>query len=286
MKRPDLVKDGGDQLTFVERIHIRVARRSFEPGRISQALRWLQEHVGRHWVSSGVGRLHHLHHTERLPNLDESQSFILVANHRSFFDMYIITAELLGLGIKQRMVFPVRSRFIYDNPMGLLVNGLMSFFAMYPPIFRERKRHFINGHSMDELVWLLRRGGHFVGFHPEGTRNPSDNPYELLPARAGVGKLIRQAQVPVIPVFTNGLLRSGALAQLRSNFDGSGVPIHTVFGHPIDFGALLEDAPTHSLHKRIAERTREAIWKLGQEEMRIRADWQGKAETSTASYSS
>ncbi len=269
MERPDLVDSGKEHLNFFEKLQVRLVRRSFEPGPLASGLRWSQEHIGRHWIHVATKNLHQMHHTERLPRLSDQESFILVANHRSFFDMYVVTAELLGLGIRQRMVFPVRSKFFYDNPLGLVVNGAMSFFAMYPPIFRERKRAFLNTVAMDELVWLLRRGGHFCGFHPEGTRNKG-NPYELLPVRPGIGKIIRQAQVPVIPVFTNGLLTENLGKQIKSNFDGSGTKIHTVFGHPIEFDDLLERPPTHSLHKEIANRIRQALTELGQEEREIR----------------
>lgn len=269
MERPDIIRSGKGQLGFFERLQVGLVRRSFEPGALSSGLRWGQEHLGRHWIHLATRNLHTLHHTERIPKFNRTDSFVLVANHRSFFDMYVITAELLGLGVQQRMLFPVRSNFFYDNPMGLFVNGVMSFFAMYPPIFRDRKRAHLNRLAMDELVWLLRQGGHFCGFHPEGTRNKG-NPYELLDVRPGVGKLIHQARVPVLPVFTNGLLSQGLKRQVRSNFDGSGTPIHTVFGSPIEFDGLLERPGTPALYRQIAETIRTQIMQLGREERTLR----------------
>jgi len=65
----------------------------------------------------------------------------------------------------------------------------MSFLAMYPPIFRERSRAALNLVGLDELAWLLRRGGTFLGIHPEGTRGKGDDPYTLLPAQPGVGRI-------------------------------------------------------------------------------------------------
>ena len=76
---------------------------------------------------------------------------------------------------------------------------------MYPPIFRQPSRAAFNLAGLDEIVRLLKGGGVFVGVHPEGTRKKDDDPYSFLPAQPGVGRLIYHAEVPVIPVFINGL---------------------------------------------------------------------------------
>src|SRR5262249_25395554 len=155
------------------------------------------------------------------------------------------------------------------NPVGLFVNGVMSFFAMYPPLFRERKKLILNPTSLDELSWLLRRGGMFCGIHPEGTRKKDDDPYTFLPAQRGVGRIIYGARGPVIPVFINGLIND-LPRQIESNFDGSGRDIIVVFGEPIDFSDLFEEPAGARTEQRIAERTLEAIGRLGQEEKQHR----------------
>ena len=125
----------------------------------------------------------------------------------------------------------------------------MSFFAMYPPIFRERKRAALNLASLDELAGLLDRGGFFVGIHPEGTRKKDDDPYTFLPAQSGVGRVIRKARVPVLPVFVNGLLND-LVTQVKGGVLGNGPPIHVVFGQPIDFGGLLDAPESPATYKR------------------------------------
>src|SRR6185437_7859815 len=143
-------------------------------------------------------------------------------------------------------------------------------FAMYPPIFRERKRAALNLASLDETAALLRQGGFFVGLHPEGTRKQDDDPYTFLPAQSGVGRIIHKARVPVVPVFVNGL-GNDLPKQVRGNFDGRGTPIHMVFGAPIDFTDLLSAPGGPRTYKAIADRCLEAIGKLGQEEKAHRA---------------
>ncbi len=270
LERPDLVALGGPNLSAIEKAQIRAIRRSFEPGGVDRALRWGQRTIGARWIDFCTKNLRQLHGLERLPALDPTKSFICVSNHRSFFDLYVITAMLVRRGMPHRMLFPVRSRFFYDTPAGFFVNGLMSFFAMYPPVFREKSRATLNLAGLDEVVWMARRGGAFIGLHPEGTRNKDSDPYALLPAQSGVGRIIRHAGVAVLPVFINGLTND-LWKQVRSNANGKGEPVIAVFGKPVDFGGLTEATPSPRLYKRVAERALEAIQELSLEEKQIRA---------------
>jgi 1-acyl-sn-glycerol-3-phosphate acyltransferase len=270
-ERPDLAALGESTLKPIEKTQIRLIRRSFEPGKVDKTLRWFQRNIGARWIDFSTKNLRHLYGFDRLPPLDPTRSYICVSNHRSFFDLYVITAMLVRRGMPHRMLFPVRSNFFYDTPAGFLVNGAMSFFAMYPPVFRERSRATLNLAGLDEVVWMARRGGAFIGLHPEGTRNKDGDPYTLLPAQSGVGRIIRHAQVDVIPVFINGLLTHDLWKQVSSNVTKDGQRIVGVFGKPVEFGGLLEENPSPRLYKRIADRTLEVIGELGKEEREIRA---------------
>ncbi len=268
----DLLDFGEDMLTPVERFQIRFVRRTFESAAADRVVRLMQRHIGANWIEQSIKNLRHVHGLDRLPRFDRDASTILVSNHRSFFDLYVVTAYLVKRGMPQRLVFPVRSQFFYDKPLGLAVNGLMSFFAMYPPVFRERKRAALNLASLDEVVRLLKHGGAFVGLHPEGTRNKTDDPYALLPAQGGVGRIIQAARgkATVIPVFVNGL-GNDIVRQVGENFMKKGGPVTVVFGKPIDFGSMLDGAPSPRLHRRISEHSLEAIRALGEEDRAIRA---------------
>jgi 1-acyl-sn-glycerol-3-phosphate acyltransferase len=266
----DLAAAADGQLTPLERAQIRLIRASLRPGMPDRVIRALQRTVGQWWIRAVTARLRHVHGLERLPPWNRAGSVVCVANHRSLFDLYVTTAVLVAHGLPHRILFPVRSTFFYDHPLGPLVNGAMSFFAMYPPIFRDKKRAAINLASLDELASLLRGGGFFVGIHPEGMRKKDDDPYALLPAQSGVGRLIRKARVPVVPVFVNGLGNNFA-TQIVGGVTGRGRPIHVVFGAPIEFGAMLDSPESPRTYKRIAERCVDEIARLGQEEKEIRA---------------
>jgi len=269
--RPDLLTSGQGRLAPLERFQIAFIRRSYEPGLLDGTLRLCQRHIGAAWIHHFTKHLRHVHGFERLPDFSTAQSYVLVCNHRSFFDLYVVTAELVRRGVLQRIVFPVRASFFYDSVLGFFVNGAMSFFAMYPPIFRDKKRATLNVVSLSELVWLLRRGGALAGLHPEGTRKQDDDPYTFLPAQPGIGKVIYEARVPVIPGFVNGLIND-LRRQVASNFDGTGKAINVVFGKPIDFGDLLDRRGSPKLYRAIAERTLEVISELGAEERALRGE--------------
>jgi 1-acyl-sn-glycerol-3-phosphate acyltransferase len=261
---------GRDLLSPIERAQICIVRASLRPGWLDQTVRFLQSNVGQRWIRATTASLRTVHGLDRLPPWDPSKSVLCVCNHRTFFDLYVVTAELVARGLPYRILFPVRSTFFFDNPIGLLINGTVSFFAMYPPIFRDRKRSALNLASLDEMARLLRRGGIFLGIHPEGTRNKDGDPYELLPAQPGVGRLIRRAQATVIPVFVNGL-SNDFLRQVASGVRGTGDRIHVVFGAPIEFGTLAQAPDNPRTHRQIAEHCRAAIGLLAQEERFLRS---------------
>jgi 1-acyl-sn-glycerol-3-phosphate acyltransferase len=272
----DLLDFGPGELTGVERWQIRFVRRTFESASVDRVIRVFQRRISANWIDLCTRNLLHVHGTPRLPIFSRDKSTILVANHRSFFDLFVVSSVIVKRGIEQRLMFPVRSQFFYDTPLGLAVNGAMSFFAMYPPVFRDRDRVALNRASVDEVIRVLRAGGAFVGLHPEGKRNTSDDPYTLLPARAGVGRIIRETRgaTTVIPVFINGL-GNDLVRQVACNFlarDKRGHAVTIVFGEPVAFGDLLERESTPELHQRIAHHALEAVRALEAEERALRAD--------------
>ena len=114
---------------------------------------------------------------ENVQDADVARPVLLVANHRSFFDMYTVSSVIFRRTKRPvKLFFPVRGKFFYDNPVGWFVNFVMGWFSMYPPFFRgdhdAAKRKFDN-YSLRRLIQLCSEGcGHMIGFHPEGGRNP------------------------------------------------------------------------------------------------------------------
>jgi 1-acyl-sn-glycerol-3-phosphate acyltransferase len=257
-------------LSAVARAHIKIVRRSMANGPFDRLLRLGQRTIGSTWIEECTKYIRHVHGTERLPWFDPNKSYVVVCNHRSFFDLYVVTAYLVKRGLRHRLMFPVKSSFFYEQPLGIFVNAVMSFFAMYPPIFRDRTAAHLNVASLDEMMAVLERGGVFLGLHPEGTRNKSDDPYSYLPAQTGVGRIVHATGVDVIPAFINGL-GNDLPRQVLGNFTGDGAPIHVVFGAPVPLGDLLARNGSPRVYKEITERCMDEVKKLGEEERAHRA---------------
>jgi 1-acyl-sn-glycerol-3-phosphate acyltransferase len=232
------------------------------------------QRFGNLWVSACIKNLLHTDGLEAAAALRPPAGVLLCANHRSFFDQYVIMSVLYRAAPwARRVFFPVRSNFFYETWAGLAVNFLAGGGAMYPPIYRQPARSALNKRSLDLVTELLAQPGVVVGMHPEGTRGKGPDPYQLLPAQPGVGQVIMRGRPTVVPVWVNGL-SNDFFGQVVSNFrrdDRRGEPIILVFGAPVDFGDLLRGTPRPAQYKRVADRVREDLIRLGARERELRA---------------
>jgi 1-acyl-sn-glycerol-3-phosphate acyltransferase len=209
---------------------------------------------------------------ERLEAIPDRSSFMLVSNHRSFFDQFIIGWVLFcSERYNRKSTFPVRANFFYENPFGLLISVFLSGGSMFPPFFRRPEAKAFNRYSLSVLVELLQKPGNVIGFHPEGTRNKGDDPYQLLPAQPGAGELALKARPIIVPAFITGLTNH-LLSELWANIRKKR-PIVIVFGNPIDVGDW--PAETRLSHaKKCADLFNEKIASLMDEEKAARAEIQ------------
>ncbi len=263
-------------LSRVERLALRFAQASNEDPRG----KWLQTQFLRGisyvWVRASLANRMFVDGLEDMMALRPPTGVLLVSNHRSFFDQY---AMLLGLYMgpvhwAKRLQFPVRANFFYDQPLGIAVNALVAGGAMYPPIFRQAERRNLNDEALDKMVEILAKQGNVLGMHPEGTRGKGPDPYQLLPAQPGVGKVALLAKPTVVPTFIHGL--GNNLAQdIAWNFTRSAKrekAVITIFGPPVDYSDLTAEKPRPTLYKKAADRFMVEIKKLAEREQAIRAD--------------
>jgi 1-acyl-sn-glycerol-3-phosphate acyltransferase len=262
-------------LSPFERAALALARFANEtPGPKRLQTRFLRT-VTEGWVSRAISRRTLVDNVDWLLDFQPDRGVVIVSNHRSFFDMYIIMLGLYGSGAEwpERLFFPVRSTFFYEHPAGVAVNFGVGGGSMYPPIFRDRAKAEHNKESLARTVRLLEEPGSLVGLHPEGTRNKTDDPYTLLPAQPGVGQIILASRPIVIPVFINGL-SNDVLHDVKLNFHPHGFrhnPVVISYGEPLDYSDLAEKKPRAVLYKRMADRARQAIMELGERERELRA---------------
>ncbi|MGI8555748.1 MAG: lysophospholipid acyltransferase family protein [Pyrinomonadaceae bacterium] len=242
-------------LNTTERIGFKLTRR-MNQGAWKRLWTFCQRHIGSLWIKICTYNLMNVFGLENIAQTASEKPLLLVANHRSFFDMYTVSSVLFRRTTRPiKLYFPVRAKFFYDSPVGWFVNFVMGWFSMYPPFFREdrevKKREF-DKFSLQELIRIASHGdGHIIGFHPEGKRNFSDNPYDFLPAQPGVGKVIYAAQPQVIPVFIAGL-GNDLPKQILGNWTG-GEKVRIWFGEPLDFAEFYKKSDRLRTHKEIAD---------------------------------
>ena len=255
-------------LDYTESVGFRLTRR-MNFGAWKKFWTFCQRHVGSLWIYLATYNLMNVFGVENVEGTDPEQPLLLVANHRSFFDMYTVSSVLFRRTRRPiTLFFPVRAKFFYDNPVGWFVNLVMGWWAMYPPFFREQKeanKRAFDKFSLRELIRICTSGhGHVIGFHPEGKRNLNEDPYDFLPAQPGIGKVVYEARPQVIPVFVTGLIND-LPKQVLGNWTG-GEKIRIWFGEPIDLTGFYSKRDAIRTHKEIADFLMGRIRELGEKD--------------------
>jgi 1-acyl-sn-glycerol-3-phosphate acyltransferase len=232
--------------------------------------------VSEQWIKPTQMRRTLVENLEYLVKLHPDRGVVFAANHRSFFDQYIIMLALFTSGGSKwarRIYFPVRANFFYERPLGMLVNYFFSGGSMYPPIFRDASRAELNKDAVERVLRLMKDPGTLVGMHPEGTRGKGPDPYELLPAQPGIGQMVLQGHPIVVPIFIGGL-SNDIVGDIRLNFrkDVRRInPVVIVYGDPLDYSEFTKRPPRAALYKKCADHIRDEIIKLSKRERELRA---------------
>lgn len=258
-------------LTLMERAGFRLARR-MNHGAWKRFWTFCQRHIGSLWIYLATYNLMNVFGVENVEETDPERPLVLAANHGSFFDMYTVSSILFRRTTRPiTLFFPVRAKFFYSHPLGWFVNLIMGWWAMYPPFFREEKeaaKREFDKFSVRELVRLCSTGaGNVIGFHPEGKRNLSDDPYSLLPAQPGIGKVVYSARPQVIPVFVTGL-GNNLPKQILGNWTG-GEKIRIWFGEPLELEEFYEKSDRLRTHKEISDHIMLKITELGEKDRKL-----------------
>ena len=228
-----------------------------------------QRHIGSLWIYLATYNLMNVFGIENVEKTDPDRPLLLVANHRSFFDMYTVSSVLFRRTKRPiTLYFPVRAKFFYTSVVGWFVNLVMGWWAMYPPFFREEKdaaKREFDKFSLRRLIQICSAGrGHVIGFHPEGGRNLNDDPYSFLPAQPGIGKVVYESHPQVVPVFVAGL-GNDLPKQILGNWRG-GEKIRIWFGEPVDLSEFYAKGDRLRTHKEIADFLMKKIGELGEKD--------------------
>lgn len=229
------------------------------PAAKSAIQRTLNEFNAR-WIMAAMRPVLQVYNPEQVTGLHAPRGLILVANHLSFFDMYVAASWMQrNTELVRRVYFPVRANYFYERPDGMLINLAISGGSMWPPVFRDSDRRDLNEAGMVQLRQTLGEGA-IIGFHPEGQRNKSMDPWTLAPHRPGVGRLTLDVHpdVAILPFFIIGLSNRFDREVRRGYLPAGqrGTPVRLHFGEPCLAGDLqpLGDAAriTNTLMDRVA----------------------------------
>ena len=274
--RKDPLEPSDEELAVLspfQRFAFRVTHR-MNLGRWKRFWTWCQSVFGAGWIHISTYNLMRVYGLENIEAVDHDRPILLVANHRSFFDFFTVSSVLFyRTRFAKRLFFPVRGRFFYQSPAGMFVNLVMGWWSIYPPFFSggdkpiPEKREF-DKYSFRRLTQLCREGaGNVIGFHPEGTRNKSDDPYSYLRPQPGVGKLIKEANPQVIPIFIAGL-GNKLPKQVLGNWRG-GEKIRIHFGKQLDLSEFIAKKDHVRTYKEIGEFVMSKIAELGEEDREV-----------------
>lgn len=275
-------------LSRTERFAFRLTR-AMNRGASKRFWTFCQSTIGAGWIHLATYNLLRVYGLENIEQASHERPLILAANHRSFFDMYTVSSVLFRrTRWRKKLFFPVRGRFFYDSVLGLLVNCVMGWWSMFPPFFTggdnpmPEKREF-DKFSMRLLTELCRAGaGNIIGFHPEGTRNKSADPYSFLRPQPGLGKLVKETRPQVVPVFIAGL-GNDLVKQVLGNWRG-GEPVRIHFGSPLDLSEFYLKRDHVRTYKEIGEFVMSKIAELGEQDRALQA-LEAKKESITTSSS-
>jgi 1-acyl-sn-glycerol-3-phosphate acyltransferase len=173
------------------------------------------------WRASGRGRF------------PESGGALLVSNHTSFLDVFI-----LGIPLRRPLNYVARST-LFLPVLGFLIRSVGGF-----PIQREG----MGASGMKETLRRLKHGG-VVTLFPEGTRSPDG---ALGPLKPGIAVLVARAGVPVIPAGIAGAFESWPRTRLLPVPH----PVRVHYGPPIlpeDIEGMDAEAVTALIRARMAE---------------------------------
>jgi 1-acyl-sn-glycerol-3-phosphate acyltransferase len=273
---PEPTPEEFNVLSPFERFSFHLVRR-MNRGNWKRFWTWCQKVFGAGWIHFATYNLMQIYGLGNVHSLSPDRPILLVANHRSFFDMYTVSTILFrNTKWRKQLFFPVRGRFFYQGPLGLFVNLVMGWWSMYPPFFASGENPLLEKRAFDKysfalLTSLCREGaGNLIGFHPEGTRNKSSDPYSFLPAQPGVGKLIKDAAPQVIPVFVAGL-GNNLPKQVMGNWTG-GEKIRIHFGPQLDLTDYLSRKDQARTYLDISKFVMSKIAELGEQDRRLNSE--------------
>lgn len=172
-----------------------------------------------------------------LENIPTEGGAIIAANHQSNLDPPVV-----GTSIKRACHFFAKKELFDNFILGPVIKGFNSI-----PV----RRGVYDPASLDRAIEALKNGGLMIMF-PEGTRNDG---VSFLPAKAGIGFIARQANVPIVPAYLWGTTALGQAFKRKP-------PLGIIFGQSVPAATVESFENDKSGHLEVAELVMNEISKL------------------------
>lgn len=182
-------------------------------------------------------RLYFRHETFGLGHIPEETGAVVATNHASNLDPPLIGADLT------RPLFTMAKKSLHETPvLGSLIRQLYSF-----PV----RRGVLDTSALRTAVSLLEQDNLVLMF-PEGTRSPDG---DLQEPRPGVGKIVAEASVFVVPGYVRGSY--GAWPKGQALPKPCKTAVH--FGEPLELTGAIDGATERADYEEISRRIIESI---------------------------
>jgi 1-acyl-sn-glycerol-3-phosphate acyltransferase len=176
--------------------------------------------AARRWCRVGARLFKIRVHTEGLDSLETDRTYVVIANHRSHFDIFAIVAAF----------GPRQTRWVAKKELGKVpIFGLA--IRVTHQILIDRKD---NSQAVAQLKKHLGSKGSSVVFFGEGERAPTT---KVLPFKKGGAAFAIEAGLPVVPIAISG---SERLLPKHSMMPVPG-EIRVMIGDPIPVDNLTKD---------------------------------------------
>jgi long-chain acyl-CoA synthetase len=176
--------------------------------------------------------------------LPKKGPYLICPNHASFLDGFFIFASLPANIAAE--VFFVGYSIIFDHPLLYWAGRAARLVSLDPNIYLTE--------TMQAVSYILRQKK-IVCIFPEGRRAPDESVGEF---KKGAGILIKELDIPVVPVYIKGSYRSWP----RTSFLPRFCPVKVIFGRPVSLKGLAHKNNRDSSYAGIAAGLREEVLKL------------------------
>jgi 1-acyl-sn-glycerol-3-phosphate acyltransferase len=174
-------------------------------------------------------------------NIPATGPFVVVANHASFLDPYLI-----GYTSTEREVGFMAKEELFRVP---IFGSIIRYCGAFPV-----KRGAHDEAAIQQFHDFLHSGKPLVIFI-EGTRTLTG---ELQKPKKGAGMLLYNAKVPVIPAYIDGTFECWPKGKFFPRTGKTSV----TYGPAVKLGDLYSEKPDKAVYTRIADRVMESVAKL------------------------